>query len=75
MAQHPFGDRVLAQRRADLFLLQRRRIQARRQTAGPEYLNQVFDFLGFETLRSAFDDSRVADLGIDYGGRHHEVVE
>ena len=51
MAQHALGDRVLAQRRADLLFLERGRVQARRQAAGPEDVDQVLDFLGLEPLR------------------------
>ena len=45
----PLGDRVLAQGRADLLLLERVGVQARRQAACLEDLDQVVDLLGLGT--------------------------
>ena len=75
MARPTLGDRVFAQRWADLFLLGRRRVQACRQAARLENVDQVLDFLGLEPLAASLDDARIADLGIDRRGRHHQVIQ
>ncbi len=49
--------------------------EARRQAAGPEDVDQVLDLLRLEPLRAALDDARVADLRVDHGRRHDQVVE
>ena len=69
------GDRVLAQGRADLLLLERGRVDARRQAPPLEDRDQVVDLLGLEPLPAPFDDPLVADLRVDRRGRHHDVVE
>ena len=61
---HALGDRVLAQGRADLLLLERRRVQAGRQAARLEDVDQVLDLLGLEPLAAPLDDprSRISEL-------------